>query len=75
MGGRTLEEAERAAARDEREARKLGFFAAPVALKAPDAPWYAQRDQPPLAPGAEGAARIGPEAPRRTRESTARRVP
>ncbi|KAJ1446506.1 hypothetical protein M885DRAFT_625201 [Pelagophyceae sp. CCMP2097] len=43
LDGRTPEEAAYHARVSARETRSLGFFAQPVALKEPEAPWYAQK--------------------------------
>jgi hypothetical protein len=43
LDGHTPEEAAYHARCAARETRSLGFFAQPVALKEPDAPWYARK--------------------------------
>ena len=72
LGGKTAEEHAEDEAKDAREKRKLGFFAAPVALKAPEGPWYAGAPDPSAVDaGAEasGAPRLGD---RKARDGTTR---
>jgi len=72
LGGKTAEEHAEDEAKDAREKRKLGFFAAPVALKAPEGPWYAGApDLSAVDAGAEasGAPRLGD---RKARDGTTR---
>ena len=65
LGGKTVEERDREVAKETREARKLGFFAAPVALGGDGggaAPWYSRAADPAAVDEAAEAS----EAPRGT---------
>lgn len=76
LGGKTQEEAEREARCEERERRRLGLFAAPVALAAPTAPWYAAAPSTAVDTGAEAPGAPPPPrggAPRQARDDRRRR--
>ena len=58
LGGKTEEEFEREQRREERERKRLGMFAAPVALKPQGpAPWYASAPSAEVDAGAEARGR------------------
>ena len=77
LGGKTEEEFEREQRREERERKRLGMFAAPVALKPQGpAPWYASAPSAEVDAGAEAEAAPPPlkgGAARQARDDRRRR--
>ena len=77
LGGKTEEEFEREQRREERERKRLGMFAAPVALKPQGpAPWYASAPSAEVDAGAEAEAAPPPVkggAARQARDDRRRR--